>query len=84
MRFTSAFKELDPITQFKATAKLRDYSGSLAPQAVVVYDAFSRTTAEEGSMTMTRRWLGCSPLICQLARRKYPLSSFISSPSWWR
>jgi hypothetical protein len=62
----------------------RDYSASLAPQAVVVYDAFSRTTAEEGSMTMTWRWLGCSPLICQLARRKYPLSSFISSPSWWR
>jgi hypothetical protein len=63
---------------------MRDYSASLAPQAVVVYDAFSRTTAEEGSMTMTWRWLGCSPLICQLARRKYPLSSFISSPSWWR
>ena len=63
---------------------MRDYSASLAPEAVVAYDGFSPTTAEEGSMTMTWRWLEYSPLICQLARRKYPLISFIFSPSWWR
>ena len=75
--FTSAFKELDPIPQFRATAKLGEFLDRTSPGTWP--GSRNSCTTRRASPSPTRSWKSCWPSCTSTGRRSTPAGSLAAA-----